>query len=150
MTEIEILNNSKRGFIHNAIYTLVVVFMTFISFRIARISNEKNTPAYGKILGTLFGVMTTFFGLQVSAYLSLRQKGLSFSLLELKSTSMKFNVLLLSLLFSISAIAQKDYLTFNIENNTKTDLMAFMLQVLIAIPGERIFYQTIFLKLGQP
>ena len=35
---------------------------------------------------------------------------------------MKFNVLLLSLLFSISAFSQNDYLTFYIENNTKTDL----------------------------
>ena len=35
---------------------------------------------------------------------------------------MKFNVLFLSLLFSLSAFAQKDYLTFYIENNTTTDL----------------------------
>ncbi len=35
---------------------------------------------------------------------------------------MKFNVLLLSLLFSISAFSQKDQLTFYIENKTATDL----------------------------
>lgn len=35
---------------------------------------------------------------------------------------MKFNVLLLSLLFSISAFSQNDYLTFYIENKTSTDL----------------------------
>jgi hypothetical protein len=35
---------------------------------------------------------------------------------------MKFNVFLLSLLFSFSAFSQKDYLTFYIENNTTTDL----------------------------
>ena len=35
---------------------------------------------------------------------------------------MKIKFFLLSLLFSVSAFAQKDYLTFYIENNTTTDL----------------------------
>lgn len=39
-----------------------------------------------------------------------------------KSTIMRINVFLLSLLFSISAFSQKEQLTFFIENNTATDL----------------------------
>ena len=61
MTEVEILNNSQLGFIQNAIYTVAIVIMTFIAFRLARVANEKNANVLGKILVTLYGVMVTFF-----------------------------------------------------------------------------------------
>ena len=89
MTEIEILNNSQLGFIQNAIYTVAVVIMTFVAFRLARIANEKDANVVGNSIVTLFGIMTTFFNLQVSSYLTLGQKGLAFSLLELKATGVK-------------------------------------------------------------
>ena len=61
MTEVEILNNSQLGFIQNAIYTVAIVIMTFIAFRLARVANEKNANVLGKIVVTLYGVMFTFF-----------------------------------------------------------------------------------------
>jgi hypothetical protein len=91
MTEIEILNNSQLGFIQNAIYTVAVVFMTFISFRLARIINEKNGNIIAKSLVTLYGIMMTFFSLQVGAYLSYYQKALSYNLSELKATGVKLS-----------------------------------------------------------
>jgi len=91
MTEVEILNNSQLGFIQNAIYTVAVVIMTFISFRLARIANEKNANVLAKTLVTLFGIMTSFFSIQVGAYLSLQQKGLSYNLAELKATGVKLS-----------------------------------------------------------
>jgi hypothetical protein len=47
MTEIEILNNSQLGFIQNAVYTVAVVIMTFVAFRLARIANEKDANVLG-------------------------------------------------------------------------------------------------------
>ncbi len=91
MTEIEILNNSQLGFIQNAIYTVAVVIMTFISFRLARVVNEKNGNILAKSLVTLYGIMVTFFSIQVGAYLSFFQKGLSYNLAELKATGVKLS-----------------------------------------------------------
>ena len=91
MTEIEILNNSQLGFIQNAIYTVAIVIMTFIAFRLARVANEKNANVLGKIAVTLYGVMVTFFWIQVSSYLSIQQKGLAYSLSELKATGVKLS-----------------------------------------------------------
>ena len=91
MTEVEILNNSQLGFIQNAIYTVAIVIMTFIAFRLARVANEKNANVLGKIVVTLYGVMVTFFFIQVSSYLSMQQKGLAYSLSELKATGVKLS-----------------------------------------------------------
>ena len=91
MTEIEILNNSQLGFIQNAIYTVAVVIMTFISFRLGRIVNEKNGNIIAKSLVTLYGIMMTFFSIQVGAYLSYYQKALSYNLAELKATGVKLS-----------------------------------------------------------
>ena len=91
MTEVEILNNSQLGFIQNAIYTVARVIMTFIAFRLARVANEKNANVLGKIVVTLYGVMVTFFFIQVSSYLSMQQKGLAYSLSELKATGVKLS-----------------------------------------------------------
>ena len=63
--------------------------MTFVAFRLARIANEKDANVLGKSIVTLFGIMTTFFNLQVSSYLTLGQRGLAYSLLELKATGVK-------------------------------------------------------------
>ena len=91
MTEVEILNNSQLGFIQNAIYTVAIVIMTFIAFRLARVANEKNANVLGKIVVTLYGVMVTFFFIQVCSYLSMQQKGLAYSLSELKATGVKLS-----------------------------------------------------------
>ena len=48
MTEVEILNNSQLGFIQNAIYTVAIVIMTFIAFRLARVANEKKCECFRK------------------------------------------------------------------------------------------------------
>ena len=58
---------------------------------VARVANEKNTNILGKSLVTLYGIMVTFFLLQVSSYLSMQQKGLSYSLSELKATGVKLS-----------------------------------------------------------
>jgi len=91
MTEIEILNNSQLGFIQNAIYTVAVVMMTFISFRLGRIVNEKNGNVFAKSLVTLYGIMVIFFSIQVGAYLSFYQKALSYNLAELKAAGVKLS-----------------------------------------------------------
>lgn len=91
MTEIEILNNSQLGFIQNAIYLVAIVIMTFIAFRLARVANEKNANILGKSLVTLYGIMVTFFLLQILSYTSITLKGLAFSLTELKATGVKLS-----------------------------------------------------------
>ncbi len=65
--------------------------MTFISFRLARIVNEKNSNILDKSLVTLYGIMMTFFSIQVGAYLSFYQKALSYNLAELKATGVKLS-----------------------------------------------------------
>jgi hypothetical protein len=55
------------------------------------IYSKKNANVLGKILVTLYGVMVTFFWIQVSSYLSIQQKGLAYSLSELKATGVKLS-----------------------------------------------------------
>ena len=52
---------------------------------------KKNANVLGKIVVTLYGVMVTFFFIQVSSYLSMQQKGLAYSLSELKATGVKLS-----------------------------------------------------------
>lgn len=91
MNEYEILNLSGQYFINNAMYTLAVVIMTFVSFRIARVARDKNASVFGKVLVTIFGACNVFFGLQVSSYLVLQQKSQSFQLSELLASGVEIS-----------------------------------------------------------
>jgi hypothetical protein len=91
MTEIEILNNSQLGFIQNAIFTVAVVINTFIAFRLARVVSEKNGTMLAKSFVTLYGAFVTFHWITISSYTSLGQKGLAYSLAELKATGVKLS-----------------------------------------------------------
>lgn len=89
MNEFQIYQIAQLNFINNAIYTLAVVIMTAICFYLIRRSRELNFPTYGKAIITVFCVCTIFFGLQVSSYLVLNQKNMSFQLSELQQNGVE-------------------------------------------------------------
>ena len=80
MNEFEIFQNASLNFINNAIYLLCVIIMTALAFYLIRRTRELNLPTYAKGVMTLFCVCVIFFGLQVSSYLVLAQKGMSLQL----------------------------------------------------------------------
>jgi len=85
MGELEILNYYQLAFIANAIYLLTFTGLIFITFRLVRIQRENNANALGKILVTLFGLCTTFYGYNIFSYLRINQLTQSFRLSELES-----------------------------------------------------------------
>ena len=85
MGELEILNYYQLAFIANAIYLLTFTGLIFISFRLVRVQRENNANTLGKILVTLFGLCTTFYGYNIFSYLRINQLTQSFKLSELES-----------------------------------------------------------------
>ena len=85
MGELEVLNYYQLAFIANAIYLLSFTGLIFITFRLVRFQRENNTNTLGKILVTLFGICTTFYGYNIFSYLRINQLSQSFKLSELES-----------------------------------------------------------------
>ena len=85
MSEIEILNYAQLNFIQNAIYMLGFVGLIFITFRLIRFQRENNANTLGKVLVTIFGLCTVFFGYNVFSYLYNSQLAQSYRLSELLS-----------------------------------------------------------------
>ena len=85
MGELEILNYYQLAFIANAIYLLSFTGLIFITFRLVRFQRENNANTLGKILITLFGLCTTFYGYNIFSYLRINQLTQSFKLSELES-----------------------------------------------------------------
>tara|TARA_B100000575_G_scaffold264728_1_gene240729 strand:+ start:93 stop:518 length:426 start_codon:yes stop_codon:yes gene_type:complete len=85
MNEIEILNYYQLAFVANAIYCLTFAALIFITFRLIRFQREKNANTFGKVLVTIFGLCTVFFGYNVFSYLYNAQLAQSYRLSELLS-----------------------------------------------------------------
>ena len=91
MTEFEIYQNANLNFINNAIYLLCVIIMTVLAFYLIRRTRELNMPNYAKGVMTLFCICVIFFGLQISSYLVLTQKGMSYQLSELQQSGVEIS-----------------------------------------------------------
>lgn len=91
MKEIEILNNAQLNFIQNGLYMLTFAALIFITFRLIRFQREANSNIFGKVLVTIFGLCTVFFGYNVFSYLYVNQLSQSYSLSELKSTGVELS-----------------------------------------------------------
>ncbi len=84
MNELEILNYHQLAFVANAIYLLTFTGLIFITFRLVRFQRESNSNILGKVLVTLFGLCTTFYGYSIFSYLHNTQLGQAYMLSELK------------------------------------------------------------------
>ena len=85
MNEFEILQNAQNSFQQNAAYLLVVTILVCLNFYLIRRARELNMPAYGKVMTTIFGLMTINFGWTVGTFLRGTQNDMAFRLNELKS-----------------------------------------------------------------
>mgnify|MGYP006118333209 CR=1 FL=1 len=85
MKELDIINYYQLAFIANAIYLLTFTGLIFITFRLVRFQRESNSNTLGKILVTIFGLCTTFYGYNIFSYLRINQLAQSFRLSELES-----------------------------------------------------------------
>ena len=85
MSELEILNYYQLSFVANAFYALTFAALIFISFRLVRFQRENNANTFGKVLVTIFGLCTAFFGYNVFSYLFNSQLAQSYRLSELLS-----------------------------------------------------------------
>ena len=85
MNEFEILQNAQNSFQQNAAYLLVVTILVCLNFYLIRRARELNMPAYGKVMTTIFGLMTINFGWTVGTFLRGTQNDMAFRLSELKS-----------------------------------------------------------------
>ncbi|RPG54150.1 MAG: hypothetical protein CBC56_008360, partial [Flavobacteriales bacterium TMED96] len=85
MNELEILNYYQLSFVANAIYCLTFAVLIFITFRLVRFQRENNANTLAKVLVTIFGLCTVFFGYNVFSYLYNSQLAQSYRLSELLS-----------------------------------------------------------------
>tara|TARA_X000001036_G_scaffold136258_1_gene129044 strand:+ start:1770 stop:2192 length:423 start_codon:yes stop_codon:yes gene_type:complete len=91
MKEIEILNYAQLNFIQNGLYMLSFAVLIFITFRLVRFQREANSNVFGKVLVTVFGLCTVFFGYNVFSYLYSNQLAQSYRLSELKATGVELS-----------------------------------------------------------
>ena len=68
MNEIEILNYAQMNFIQNGLYMVAFTAFVFITFRLIRFQREQNANIFGKVLVTIFGLCTVFFGYNVFSF----------------------------------------------------------------------------------
>ena len=84
MSEFEILQIGQNSFQQNAAYLLVVTILVCLNFYLIRRARELNMPSYGKVLTTIFSLMTVNFGWNVGTFLRGTQVDMAFRLNELK------------------------------------------------------------------
>ena len=93
MNEIEILNYAQMNFIQNGLYMVAFTAFVFITFRLIRFQREQNANIFGKVLVTIFGLCTVFFGYNEFSFLYSNQLSQSFRLSELQSTGVEISSL---------------------------------------------------------
>ena len=81
------------NFIQNGLYMVAFTAFVFITFRLMRFQREQNANVFGKILVTIFGLCTTFFGYNVFSFLYVNQLGQSYRLSELQSSGAELTAL---------------------------------------------------------
>ena len=93
INEIEILNYAQMNFIQNGLYMVAFTAFVFITFRLMRFQREQNANIFGKVLVTIFGLCTVFFGYNVFSFLYVNQLGQSYRLSELQSSGVELSAL---------------------------------------------------------
>jgi hypothetical protein len=91
VNELDILNHFQLSFISNATYMLSFTGLVFITFRLVRFQREQNSNVFGKILVTIFGLCTAFYGYTVFSYLRNAQLAQSYRLSELKESGVELS-----------------------------------------------------------
>lgn len=91
MNELYILNHFQLSFVANAVYMLTFTGLVFITFRLVRFQREQNSNILGKILVSVFGLCTTFYGYSVFSYLRNAQLAQSYRLSELKESGVELS-----------------------------------------------------------
>jgi hypothetical protein len=91
MNELDILNHFQLTFVANAVYMLTFTGLVFITFRLIRFQREQNSNILGKILVSVFGLCTVFYGYTVFSYLRNAQLAQSYRLSELKESGVKLS-----------------------------------------------------------
>ena len=69
----------------NAVYLLSFTGLIFITFRLVRFQREANSNTFGKVLVTIFGLCTAFYGYTIFSFTYNLQLGQAYRLSELKS-----------------------------------------------------------------
>ena len=93
MNELDILNYYQLSFVANAVYMLSFTGLVFITFRLVRFQREQNSNVFGKILVTIFGICTAFYGYTVFSYLRNSQLAQSYRLSELKDSGVELTTI---------------------------------------------------------
>ena len=75
------------------LFCIVYLFCLIITFRLIRFQREQNANIFGKVLVTIFGLCTVFFGYNVFSFLYSNQLSQSFRLSELQSTGVEISSL---------------------------------------------------------
>jgi len=91
MNELDILNHFQLSFVANAVYMLTFTGLVFITFRLVHFQREQNSNILGKILVSVFGLCTTFYGYSVFSYLRNAQLAQSYRLSELKESGVELS-----------------------------------------------------------
>ena len=89
MNEIEIFNGTQLALIANGIYLVTFTALVFITFRLIRFQRENQANIFGKILVTIFGLCSTFYGYSVFSFLRNIQLGQSYRLSTLKESGVE-------------------------------------------------------------
>ncbi len=91
MNELEILNYHQLAFVANAVYLLSFTGLIFITFRLVRFQREANSNTFGKVLVTIFGLCTAFYGYTIFSFTYNLQLGQAYRLSELKSKGVELS-----------------------------------------------------------
>ena len=91
MKELEIFQSLNLALISNAIYTLAVFFMVWVSFRMARSVRDEGAGIVPKILSSLFGLGVVFNGLLLSGFMRFNIASTAGNLQVLKASGEKLS-----------------------------------------------------------
>ena len=76
----------------NAVYLLSFTGLIFITFRLVRFQREANSNTFGKVLVTIFGLCTAFYGYTIFSFTYNLQLGQAYRLSELKSKGTELSI----------------------------------------------------------
>lgn len=131
MNELDILNHFQLSFVANAVYMLTFTGLVFITFRLVRFQREQNSNILGKILVSVFGLCTTFYGYSVFSYLRNAQLAQSYRLSELKESGVELSTVTNSFIeFTGYSVADGWPPTFMPETAANIFLITFALMII--------------------
>ncbi len=91
MNEFEIFNSTHLALISNGVYLLTFTGLIFITFRLIRYQRENQSNKFGKVLVTIFGLCTTFYGYAVCSFLRNLQFSQSYRLSALQENGVEIS-----------------------------------------------------------